>query len=195
MFSVRWSVNSVVYLQNREHGCSQKDNAENRVTYRLKPWSECPQVKISVTREKLEKKSIYRCNNAEKAQCDGIQSKNMFLVQESWKHYILAIKKGKPYWGYSRKDDAENSVTWPKTSKPLSLSQSQEKTLFWVKSREKQGDSLQTGRKPFTRAITLETTQLYGKQTVAWVQRVLANKNQNRCFLPYKAKRTQFGAN
>ena len=64
--------------------------------------------------------------------------------------------------------------------------------LFWVKSREKQGDSLQTGRKPFPRAITLETTRLYGKQTVVWVQHVLANKKQKRCFLRYKVQRTQF---
>ena len=119
----------------------------------------------------------------------------MFLLQKSWKQRILAIKKGKRYWGFSHKDDAENSVTGPKASKRLSLSQSQEKTLFWVKSRDKQGDSLQTGRKPFARAITLETTQLYSKQTVVWVRRVLENKNQNRCFLRYKAQRTQFGAN
>ena len=79
-----------------------------------------------------------------------------------------------------------------KLAKPLSLRQSQEKTWFWVKSREKQGDSLQTGRKPFSRAITMETTQLYGKQTVVWVQRVIANKKQKRCFLRYKAQRTQF---
>ena len=38
----------------------------------------------------------------------------------------------------------------------------------------------------------METTQLYGKQTVVWVQRVLANKKQKRCFLRYKAQRTQF---
>ena len=48
---------------------------------RLKCCSECPQVKISVTRKKLEEKSIYQCNNAGKAQFDGNQSKNMFLVQ------------------------------------------------------------------------------------------------------------------
>ena len=34
---------------------------------RLKRCSECPQVKISVTRKKLEKKSIYWCNNAGKS--------------------------------------------------------------------------------------------------------------------------------
>ena len=32
MFSVRESVKSAVLLQNRENGCSQKDNAENSVT-------------------------------------------------------------------------------------------------------------------------------------------------------------------
>ena len=89
-------------------------------------------------------------------------------------------------WCWKQRNLAKNQA------KPLSLSQSQEKTWFWVKSREQQGDSLQTGRKPFSRAITMETTQLYGKQTVVWVQRVLANKKQKRCFLRYKAQRTQF---
>ena len=38
----------------------------------------------------------------------------------------------------------------------------------------------------------METPKLYGKQTVVWVQRVIANKKQKRCFLRYKAQRTQF---
>ena len=52
--------------------------------------SECLQVKISVTRKKLEKKSIYQCNNAGKAQFDGNQSKNLFG----------AIKLKTAYFGY-----------------------------------------------------------------------------------------------
>ena len=51
------------------------------------------QVKISVTRKKLEKKSIYRCKNAGKAQFHDNQSKNTFLVQYSWKQRILGIKR------------------------------------------------------------------------------------------------------
>jgi len=50
-------------------------------------------------------------------------------------------------------------------SKTASLSKTQVKTLFRVKGSKNQGDSLQTGRKTFSGAITLATTQFYGKLT------------------------------
>ena len=46
-----------------------------------KRYFRCYKAQSSVLEKKLEKKSIYRCNNAGKAQFDGNQSKNMFLVQ------------------------------------------------------------------------------------------------------------------
>ena len=68
MFLVRESVKSVVQLQHRENGCSQKDNAENSVTLRKTTRNVAfikIKLKIYVTHRKL--------------------AGNLFLMQYCWK--------------------------------------------------------------------------------------------------------------
>ena len=68
MFLVRESVKSVVQLQHRENGCSQKDNAENSVTLQKTTRNVAfikIKLKIYVTHRKL--------------------AGNLFLMQYRWK--------------------------------------------------------------------------------------------------------------
>ena len=84
--------------------------------------------------------------------------------------------------GFPTKEE-ENVFLRRRILEKRNLPKHKQKRCF--ESRENKADSLQTVRKPFSSAINLETTQLYGKQTKTFFS---CKKLSTTCFSQEKAK-------